>query len=323
LGDPASVAQLGALAVRLRRASSVTTDARISAGLPEHPKTKKLIRKMGQAAGWNLVRLILWAAGNRSDGDLTNLSVEDIEIAADWNGTPGDFVAALVEVRFLDGEDGEYTLHDWSEHNPWAAGAEQRSHKARWNAVCRHHGEAEADRLVPEYASIRTPRNPDSIPSRIASSTPVSTPKDAASITSSNAPSPSPSPSLKTNTPPVGVLPGFVAFWRVWPKSARKEAKGKCLESWRRAGAEALTDQIVAHVERLKRSPGWTKQGGEFIPAPLVYLNNRRWEGAEEDGPSGKWWLAAGFENVYEANNAGCYEHTADQFRDGQKLEAA
>ena len=38
---------------------------------------------------------------------------------------------------------------------------------------------------------------------------------------------------------------------------------------------------ILAHVESLKVSTGWQKNGGEFIPAPLVYLNQRRWEGAE------------------------------------------
>jgi len=44
----------------------MSQDARISVGLPGHPKTKKLIKRLGQAAAWNLVCLILWAAANRS-----------------------------------------------------------------------------------------------------------------------------------------------------------------------------------------------------------------------------------------------------------------
>ncbi len=48
----------------------MATDARISTGLPGHPKAKKLMRRLGQAAGWNLVCLILWTAANRSDGDV-------------------------------------------------------------------------------------------------------------------------------------------------------------------------------------------------------------------------------------------------------------
>lgn len=85
-------------------------DARIAVGLPQHPKTKKLIKRLGQAAAWNLVCLILWAASSRSDGDLSGLSDEDIELAADWTGADGAFVAALLEVRFLDGQDGGYLL---------------------------------------------------------------------------------------------------------------------------------------------------------------------------------------------------------------------
>ncbi|MBL7091257.1 hypothetical protein [Acidovorax sp.] len=83
-------------------------DARLSTGLPNHPKTKKLLRRLGQAAGWNLVCLILWAAANRSDGDLKGMSNEDIELAAEWDGEAGLFVRTLADVRFLDGGDGEY-----------------------------------------------------------------------------------------------------------------------------------------------------------------------------------------------------------------------
>ena len=133
----------------------MAVDARIAVSLPSHPKTKKLIKRLGQQAAWNLVCLILWAATNRSDGTLSGMSIEDIELAADWAGDDGAFVAALIDVRFLDDEDGAFVLHDWHEHNPWAAGADARSAKALWNAAKRHHGTAEADRLVPEYAAVR------------------------------------------------------------------------------------------------------------------------------------------------------------------------
>lgn len=78
--------------------------------------------------------------------------------------------------------------------------------------------------------------------------------------------------------------PGFAAFWQAWPSSDRKQAKGKCLEAWKKAKAEADAALVLAHVERMKASAGWTKQGGEFIPAPLVYLNKRSWEGADMSG---------------------------------------
>lgn len=164
-------------------------DARISTSLPSHPKTKKLIRRLGQEAGWNLVCLFLWAAANRSDGALCGMTDEDIELAAEWSGAEGGFVEALIAVRFLDGAACARSIHDWIEHNPWAAGAEMRSTKARWNAAKRHHGEDEADRLVPRYRADRT-----------ASSTAIST----YVVRSSNAPSPSPSPSPLPKHEPKG-----------------------------------------------------------------------------------------------------------------------
>lgn len=179
----------------------MTNDARISTALPSHPKTKKIIRRLGEAGAWNLVCLILWAAANRSDGDLTGMSVEDIELAIDYRGQPGALVQALCEVGFLDGDEGGYFIHDWAEHNPWVNGADMRSAKARWNAVKRHHGATEADRQVPEWAAVRnaggnhedTDSNASSIPSSNARSTKVA----LLQTKRSNAPSPSPSPSEK------------------------------------------------------------------------------------------------------------------------------
>lgn len=80
----------------------------------------------------------------------------------------------------------------------------------------------------------------------------------------------------------VEVPEGFVGFWEAWPASDRKQAKGKCLEVWKKARAERDAAMVLAHVERMKASQEWRKNGGEFIPAPLVYLHQRRWEGAGE-----------------------------------------
>lgn len=216
----------------------MASDARISTGLAGHPKTKKLIRRLGPGAGWSLVCLILWAAANRSDGDLAGMTSEDIELAADWSGDLDAFVAALADVRFLDGSEGAYSIHDWADHNPWVNGSDMRSAKAKWNAVKRHHGEVEADKQVPEWA---TARNADSNARSNASSTesdaastaisknrrsiktPLaqpnldfnagSTKNDAASTendAASNAPSPLPSPSspsLRSGVAPTASSP--------------------------------------------------------------------------------------------------------------------
>jgi hypothetical protein len=112
-------------------------DARISTALPRHPKTIKLARRLGTEGCWSLVCLFLWVADNRPDGDLQKMTSEDIEIAAGWNGEPGSFVSVLAAVRFLDGGAGDYKIHDWAQHNPWAAGRPGRIAAAKLAANSR------------------------------------------------------------------------------------------------------------------------------------------------------------------------------------------
>lgn len=109
----------------------MNVDARISVSLPAHPKTKKLIRRGGQGAAWNLVCLFLWVSQNKPSGQLHGMSVEDIEIAAGWEGEEGKFVQMLSDVGFLDRDEDGHSVHDWEQHNPWACGSERRSENSR------------------------------------------------------------------------------------------------------------------------------------------------------------------------------------------------
>src|SRR5690606_21284062 len=95
---------------------AMSGDARISTGFPGHPKTKKLVRRLGPEAAWALVCLIRWTRSNRPDGDLEGMSAEDIELACDWSGDADALVRELASVGFLDGEEGAYRLHDWADH---------------------------------------------------------------------------------------------------------------------------------------------------------------------------------------------------------------
>ncbi len=74
---------------------------------------------------------------------------------------------------------------------------------------------------------------------------------------------------------------GFDRFWAAWPKSPRKGAKAACLARWKKGLYEHCADQIIKHVEWQKTTDQWRKDNGAFIPAPLVYLNQQRWDGAE------------------------------------------
>ncbi len=67
----------------------------------------------------------------------------------------------------------------------------------------------------------------------------------------------------------------FGEFWQVWPASKRKVGKAACEKKWAKQGLDAMADQIISHVTTMKTSEQW--QTG-FEPAPLTYINQRRWE---------------------------------------------
>lgn len=73
----------------------------------------------------------------------------------------------------------------------------------------------------------------------------------------------------------------FDLFWAAWPRSDRKGAKSQCQAKWKKLKLDDQAETIVAHVNYLKTTDQWKKDNGSFIPAPLVYLNQQRWDGAE------------------------------------------
>jgi hypothetical protein len=75
-----------------------------------------------------------------------------------------------------------------------------------------------------------------------------------------------------------GLPEGFERFWQAWPAGIRKVAKAQCLRRWQAAECESFTDRVLASVQAHKSSADWTKDNGSFIPAPLVWLNQSRWE---------------------------------------------
>ncbi len=104
----------------------MNTDFRLSVGIFEHPKVQKLGRRLGDGGVLSYIKLLRFVAQNRPDGSLHGMDSDDIAIAGGYNGD-GDFAGTLLAVRLLDGAEGSYQIHDWTEHNPFAAGAAQRS----------------------------------------------------------------------------------------------------------------------------------------------------------------------------------------------------
>lgn len=66
----------------------------------------------------------------------------------------------------------------------------------------------------------------------------------------------------------------FEAFWSIYPK---KVSKGHAEKSWNTHQLHRHFDEIIAALERHKRSAEWAKDNGAFIPNPGTWLNGKRW----------------------------------------------
>lgn len=131
----------------------MSNDARLNTSILQHPKIKKLNRKFGPQGPLSFIALILWVAANRSDGDLMGMDADDIELAIDWPLDPGALFEALIDLHLLDEvEPRHYVIHDWADHNPWAAGSDNRSDRARFAALTKRYGREKAVEMMPEYA---------------------------------------------------------------------------------------------------------------------------------------------------------------------------
>ena len=86
--------------------------------------------------------------------------------------------------------------------------------------------------------------------------------------------------------PPKGT-PGmdvFERFWLAYPAS-RHVHKDRAVRAWRKLNPDMdLCRRMSVALEAQKRSPQWTKDGGEYIPHPATWLNGRYWE-AESPAP--------------------------------------
>jgi len=100
--------------------------------------------------------------------------------------------------------------------------------------------------------------------------------RDADSVTSA-----SPEKRREEITP---IVPSFEKFWDIYP-GPRRVGKAKCLKVWQAQELEALANRILQHVTAMSSSAQWRESGGKFIPAPLTYLNQRRFEDGLPEAP--------------------------------------
>ena len=69
----------------------------------------------------------------------------------------------------------------------------------------------------------------------------------------------------------------FDEFWENYP-NVRKVNKKTCLERWANKNLDAIADEVIGYVKKMKDTQSW-KDG--FSPAPLTLLNQERWNDGE------------------------------------------
>ena len=68
----------------------------------------------------------------------------------------------------------------------------------------------------------------------------------------------------------------FARFWEEYP---RKEAKQTAIKAFSKINPdEQMLEAMLLNIRKSKESAQWQESGGQFIPHPATWLNQRRWE---------------------------------------------
>jgi len=100
------------------------------------------------------------------------------------------------------------------------------------------------------------------------------------------------------------ILTMFNGFWSAYPSECpRKTDKKKCLAKFTNIITHAkdavkMFNDIMNGLEKWKKCSTWNKDNGQFIRAPLVWLNNENWN----DSPTGGGYGHTGKSGTANAN---------------------
>lgn len=128
----------------------MNTDIRLNTAFYEHPKFASLADRCGMHGCFCLVILWCAAAKTKPDGNLGKITRSNIAFMARWSGDSDEFVDALLECQLLDQhKDGSFHIHDWKDHNAYAASAKERREKARKASFSRKSNSSSEDEDSP------------------------------------------------------------------------------------------------------------------------------------------------------------------------------
>ncbi len=250
-------------------------DFRIDVSFFSHTKTKRLKKALGLEGVFALQQLWAYAAANKHDAEKV-YSVEDIELAVDWDGEPGSLVSVLATVGFVDEVPSGYVIHEWEAHNGYAATAAKRSEAgrnaaaARWTSKRLCGGNADACEPHCDGNTAAMPTHADSnAPSPFPSPLPSPLPEEENTYAVSDAPKKKSATRTRHK-----YTPEYEVFYAKFP--ARHGQKNGKLPG-QKAYAKALARPGITPEYLLERITALAPQYGDYPPDIATWLNNERW----------------------------------------------
>ena len=265
----------------------------VYSNLTTHPKTARLAQELKLQsqvtsppviATGIIVSIWLWAIQNAYSGDLSNVPDDAIADACRWKKDPRDLIEALIAAGFVD---PDRKLHSWENYAILLMDAEDNRREKTRERVQRYRSKRNDSKNAEE----NKPTNGDcnagvtvtqTLQERYgnalvrecnAATIPNQTIPIILESSCANASENATEKRVKTSE----VNANFEQFWAAYPK---KKSKATALKAFQKIRDVPL-ETMLAALEVQKRSRDWLKGGGQYIPYPATWLNQRRFEDEE------------------------------------------
>lgn len=248
-------------------------DFRLDSGFHVHPKIRRLKASLGEAGVLAWIGLLAFASQYKTDGRFGGMTDDEIAQAGFWTGDGAELIRTLVKLRLLDRHGKTLALHDWEEHNGYAASYMSRSERAR------------------KAAKTRWGQKPTDAQSNGEQSASNAQASGMRKHSLSNAPSPDPNP----NPDPSPISEAEISAC----KTRSRVGVTKEVEDWfdneflsKYRGPHAQTQRPTALREAAKltpagralalvnldlrnQTPEWRKDDYQFVPGPGTFFKNK------------------------------------------------
>lgn len=228
----------------------------------DHWRTRMVVDALGGDEMAPMYIMRLWAHCQNRKSDTFAIPAAGIKAMCKFPGDAALLEKALIDAEFIVRDGVNVTVVGWAERNAsllaaWENGGKGgRPKKPNENPAVTH-GKPSGNPAVTQTEPMGNPAVTDKIREE----------------------------KIREEPPAAGAAAyepeGFKTFWEEWPQSHRKGGRVICLKVWRDKRLELQACEILMHLKTMKVSRDWTKDSGDFIPAPVVYLRAAKWDGAE------------------------------------------